>query len=59
MTIFARERHRDEQRQAVVLIHGLCSSSLEVRLFGRALREHGYRVVTPHVPGSMMERGSV
>ena len=45
-------------RQAVLLLHGLCSSSLEVRLFGRALREHGYRVYTPRVPGYSVEAGS-
>jgi carboxylesterase len=39
------------QRPAVVLLHGLCSSALEVRLFGRVLREHGYHVITPRVPG--------
>jgi carboxylesterase len=31
---------------AVLLLHGLCSSSLEVRLFARTLRDNGYHVVT-------------
>jgi len=44
-------------RQAVLLLHGLCSSALEVRLFGRALREHGYRVFTPRVPGYTVDPG--
>lgn len=39
------------QRPAVVLLHGLCGSALEVRLFGRVLRDHGYHIVTPRVPG--------
>ena len=43
------------RRQAVVLLHGLCGSALEVRLFGRVLREHGYYVYTPRVPGYGLE----
>lgn len=38
-------------RRAVILLHGLCSSSFELRLFARPLRDHGYEVVTPHIPG--------
>jgi carboxylesterase len=37
--------------RAVLLLHGLCSSSLEVRLFARTLRAHGYQVVTPTLRG--------
>ena len=37
--------------KAVLLLHGLCSSSLEVRLFARTLRDHGYHVVTPTLSG--------
>lgn len=57
MPIFPSSHLKAPQRQAVVLVHGLCSSSLEVRLFGRALREHGYHVVTPRVPGYTVEPG--
>jgi carboxylesterase len=32
-------------------MHGLCSSSLEVRLFARTLREHGYHVRVAALPG--------
>ena len=42
---------RDKHRRAVLLLHGLCSSSLEVRLFARTLREHGFHVVTPTLSG--------
>jgi carboxylesterase len=38
-------------RRAVLLLHGLCSSTLEVRLFARTLRAHGFHVVTPTLPG--------
>ena len=38
-------------RPAVILLHGLCSSSLEVLMFARTLRDHGYHVVTPRIPG--------
>jgi carboxylesterase len=37
--------------RAVIVLHGLCSSSLEVRLFSRSLRDRGYRVVIPLIPG--------
>jgi carboxylesterase len=37
--------------RAVLLLHGLCSSPLEVRLFARTLRNHGFHVVTPTIPG--------
>ena len=37
--------------RAVVLLHGLCSSPLDVRPFARALREHGFHPVTPALPG--------
>jgi carboxylesterase len=37
--------------RAVLLLHGLCSSPLEVRLFARTLRNHGFLVVTPAIPG--------
>jgi len=37
--------------RAVLLLHGLCSSPLEVRLFARTLRGHGYHVVTPVLDG--------
>jgi carboxylesterase len=39
------------RRRAVLLLHGLCSSALEVRLFARTLRSHGYHVVTPTLCG--------
>lgn len=42
-------------RPAVVLLHGLCGSALEVRLFGGVLREHGYHVTTPRIPGYGVE----
>jgi len=35
----------------VLLLHGLCSSSLEIRFFARTLRNHGYHIVTPTLPG--------
>jgi carboxylesterase len=38
-------------RPAVVLLHGLCSSSLEVLMFARTLRDHGYHVATPRIAG--------
>ena len=37
--------------RAVLLLHGLCSSPLEVRLFARTLRSHGFHVVTPILTG--------
>ena len=37
--------------RAVLLLHGLCSSPLEVRLFARTLRNHGFHVVTPILTG--------
>jgi len=37
--------------RAVLLLHGLCSSPLEVRLFARTLRGHGFDVVTPLLAG--------
>ena len=37
--------------RAVVLLHGLCSSPLDVRPFARALREHGLHPVTPALAG--------
>ena len=44
----------------MLLLHGLCSSSLEVRLFARTLREHGFHVVTPTLSGySALETGAV
>lgn len=46
----ARPPHLDG-RPVVILLHGLCSSSLEVRLFARRLIENGFRVVTPCIPG--------
>jgi len=42
---------RGDARPAVILLHGLCSTSLEVRLFARTLVEHGFRVVIPRVAG--------
>jgi len=48
-----------KNRRAVLLLHGLCSSSLEVRLFARTLRDHGFHVVTPTLSGySAPEAGS-
>ena len=38
-------------RRAVLLLHGLCSSVLEVRQFARLLRDQGFAVVTPTLPG--------
>jgi carboxylesterase len=40
-----------EDLRGVVVLHGLCSASAEVRLFSRSLRDRGYRVVTPRIPG--------
>lgn len=37
--------------RAVLLLHGLCSSPLEVRLFARTLRSHGFHVVAPILTG--------
>jgi carboxylesterase len=37
--------------RAVVLLHGLCSSPLDLRPFARALREHGFHSVTPALTG--------
>jgi carboxylesterase len=49
----AAPRTPEEARsdRAVLLVHGLCSSSLEVRLFARTLREHGYHVRVATLPG--------
>ena len=38
-------------RGAVLLLHGLCSSALEVRLFARTLRAHGFVVRIPTLSG--------
>jgi carboxylesterase len=35
----------------VLVLHGLCSSRLEVRHFSRHLARAGYEVVTPSIPG--------
>ncbi len=37
--------------RAVLLLHGLCSSPLEVRLYAKTLRGHGFYVETPTLPG--------
>jgi carboxylesterase len=39
------------RRRAVLLLHGLCSSTLEVRQFARLLRDQGFDVVTPTLRG--------
>lgn len=47
------------QGRATVLLHGLCSSSLEIRVFARTLRERGFHVVVPTLSGySARESGS-
>jgi carboxylesterase len=38
-------------RPAVLLLHGLCSSTQEVRIFARTLREHGFHVSAPTLSG--------
>lgn len=43
--------------RAVILLHGLCSSAREVRLFARTLGDHGYHVVTPLIPGYGLDHG--
>jgi carboxylesterase len=51
--------HSPREDRAVIVLHGLCSSSLEVRLFARSVRDRGYRVVTPRIPGySVAEQDS-
>ncbi len=37
--------------RVVLLLHGLCSTALEVRLFARLLRAHGFDVVVPDIAG--------
>ena len=37
--------------RAVLLLHGLFGSSLEVDAFAKALRQHGFHVVTPRLAG--------
>ena len=44
-------------KPAVVLLHGLYSSPLEVRLFARTLVEHGFHVVIPRVAGYSVGHG--
>ncbi len=39
------------RRRAVLLLHGLCSSPLEMRQFGSALRDSGFAVHTPTLAG--------
>ena len=46
-----RTPHHSPIDSAVVLLHGLCSSALEVRSFAQSLRRHGLQVVMPEVPG--------
>ena len=45
------DRESSKGGRAVLLLHGLCSSSLEVRLFARTLRDHGFHVFTPTLSG--------
>ncbi len=40
-----------ERSRAILVLHGLCSSRLEVRLFARTLREAGFAVAIPELPG--------
>jgi carboxylesterase len=42
---------------AVVLLHGLYSSSLELQYVGRRLRAAGFAVYTPHIPGYSVTQG--
>jgi carboxylesterase len=49
------ETMTNKHRRGVLLLHGLCSSTLEVRLFARTLRGHGFHVVTPTLPGYSAE----
>jgi carboxylesterase len=40
-----------ERRRAILMLHGLCSSQLEVRLFARALADAGFTVTVPVLAG--------
>jgi carboxylesterase len=42
----------------VLLLHGLCSSALEVRHLARTLRNEGFRVTVPNLPGYSASAGS-
>jgi carboxylesterase len=42
---------RNGHRGRVLMLHGLCSSSLEVRHLSRRLRNEGFDVVLPTLPG--------
>src|SRR4029077_18930491 len=40
-----------ERGRAILMLHGLCSSQLEVRLFARALGDAGFTVAVPVLAG--------
>ena len=45
------EREDIDERPAVLLLHGLCANPLELMPLGRVLREAGYVVQIPALPG--------
>ncbi len=45
------------RNHAVLLLHGLCSSPLEVRQFARLLRDAGFAVLTPTLAGYTAAEG--